>query len=159
MCSNRFWKKNFISSSPFALLIINVKILFNFYKEWCTFDKKKGHLKITRIVNSQGLSALNMQKHFWFVSSFEHVNFAVNRKYFKKINDNSNYYVFLVIFQTYKNAISRNVHSLGLLLWLWFYLFQSSKTLHIYFKTKVMSGILGRVFFMVYDISLKPRTM
>jgi len=30
-----------ISSSPFALLIINVKILFNFQKEWCTFDRKK----------------------------------------------------------------------------------------------------------------------
>jgi len=33
-------KKKFISSSPFALLIINVKILSNFQKEWCTFGKK-----------------------------------------------------------------------------------------------------------------------
>jgi hypothetical protein len=24
------------------------------------------------------LNALNMQKKFWFVSSFEHVNFAIN---------------------------------------------------------------------------------
>ncbi len=31
----------FISSSLFALLIINIKILFNFQKEWCTFDRKK----------------------------------------------------------------------------------------------------------------------
>jgi hypothetical protein len=31
----------FISSSPFALLITNVKILSNFRKEWCTFDRKK----------------------------------------------------------------------------------------------------------------------
>jgi hypothetical protein len=30
----------FISSSPFALLIINVKILSNFQKEWCTFGRK-----------------------------------------------------------------------------------------------------------------------
>ncbi len=58
-----------------------------------------------RTIHSQGLSALNMQKHFWFVSSFEHVNFAINGKYSKEIYDNTNYYASLVIFQTYKNAI------------------------------------------------------
>jgi hypothetical protein len=109
-------KTIFISSSPFALLIINVKILSNFQKAWCTFGKKK-----KRIIHSQGLSALNMQKHFWFVSSFEHVNFAINGKYSKKNYDNPNYYDSLVIFQTYKNVILRSVHSLGWLLWLWFY--------------------------------------
>jgi hypothetical protein len=33
------WVINFknISSNPFPLLIINVKILSNFQKEWCTF--------------------------------------------------------------------------------------------------------------------------
>jgi hypothetical protein len=41
-----------------------------------------------------------MQKHFLFVSKFEHVNFATNKKYFKKDYDNPNYYVSLVIFQT-----------------------------------------------------------
>jgi hypothetical protein len=30
---------NFISSSPFAFLIINAKIIFNF-QEWCTFGLK-----------------------------------------------------------------------------------------------------------------------
>jgi hypothetical protein len=35
-----------------------------FQKEWCTFGRKKEHLKKTGIVHSQGLSALNMQKHF-----------------------------------------------------------------------------------------------
>jgi len=35
----------FINSSPFALLIINVKILSNFQKEWCTFGRRKGCLK------------------------------------------------------------------------------------------------------------------
>jgi hypothetical protein len=35
--------------------------------------------------DSWGLSALNMQKHFWIVSSCEHVNFAINGKYSKKI--------------------------------------------------------------------------
>jgi hypothetical protein len=39
------------------------------------------------------------------VSSFEHVNFAINGKYSKEIYDNTNYYASLVIFQTYKNAI------------------------------------------------------
>jgi len=37
--------KKIINSSPFALLIINVKILSNFQKEWCTFGLKKRHLK------------------------------------------------------------------------------------------------------------------
>jgi len=41
------------------------------------------------------------------VSSFEHVNFAINGKYSKKHCDNPNYYASLVIFQTYKNAILR----------------------------------------------------
>jgi hypothetical protein len=52
-----------------------------------------------------------------FVSSFEHVNFATNENYSKKNYDNPNYYyVSFLIFQTYKNAILRNVHSLG-----WFF--------------------------------------
>jgi hypothetical protein len=48
---------------------------------------------------------------FWFVSSFELVDFVIN----------SNYYVSLVIFQTYKNAVLKNVHSFGWFLWLCFY--------------------------------------
>ncbi len=111
----------FISSSPFALLITNVKILSNFQKEWCTFGRKKRCLKKIRIVHSWGLNGLNMQKQFWFASSFELINFAINGKYSKKNYDNPNYYVSLVIFQTYKNAILRIVYSLGWLLWLWFY--------------------------------------
>jgi len=39
-----------------------------------------------------------MQKHFWFVLSFEHVNFTINEKYFKNIYDNPNNYVSLMIF-------------------------------------------------------------
>jgi hypothetical protein len=39
------------------------------------------------------------------VSSFEHVNFAINGKYFRKDYDNPNYYASLLIFQTYKNTI------------------------------------------------------
>jgi hypothetical protein len=40
-------KTNFIHSSPFALLIINVKILSNFQKEQCTFGTKKNIKKKT----------------------------------------------------------------------------------------------------------------
>jgi hypothetical protein len=46
-----------------------------------------------------------MQKHFLFVSNFEHVIFAINEKYSKKHYDNPNYYALRVIFQTYKNTI------------------------------------------------------
>ncbi len=35
--------------------------------------------------------------------------------------DNSNYYASLMIFQTYKNAVLKNVHTLGWLFWLCFY--------------------------------------
>jgi len=47
------------------------------------------------------------------VSKFEHVNFAVNEKYSKKIVGIQTIIASLVIFQTYKNAVLRNVHSLG----------------------------------------------
>jgi hypothetical protein len=55
-------------------------------------------------------------KYFLFVSSFEHVNFAINRIYSKKHYDNPNYCASLIIFQTYKNVVSKNVHSLGWIL-------------------------------------------
>jgi hypothetical protein len=77
-------KNNFISSRFFALLIINVKILSNLKKERCTFGKKKECLKKLKIVHFRGLSALNMQKYFLFVSSIEHINFVINGKYFQK---------------------------------------------------------------------------
>jgi hypothetical protein len=47
------------------------------------------------------------------VSSFGHIKFENNEKYSKRNYDNPNYYASLVIFQTYKNAILKNVHSLG----------------------------------------------
>jgi hypothetical protein len=79
-------------------------------------------LKKTKIVHFQGLNALNMQKKNWFVSSFEHVNNAINGKYSKKNSNNLNYYVSFVIFQTYTNIVLKSVHSLGWFLWLQFYL-------------------------------------
>jgi hypothetical protein len=53
----------------------------------------------------RGLNALNMQKHFWLVSNFENVSFAINGKYSKTNYDNPNYYVSFLIFQTYKNVV------------------------------------------------------
>jgi len=33
-------KMNITNFNFFLLLIINIRIMFNFEKEWCTFDKK-----------------------------------------------------------------------------------------------------------------------
>jgi hypothetical protein len=44
-CVQMGYIKKFIDSSPFAFLIMNVKILSNFEKECCTFGRKKGCLK------------------------------------------------------------------------------------------------------------------
>jgi hypothetical protein len=44
----------FINSSHFALIIINVKILSNFQKEWWAFGRKKDVWK------KQGLSTLEV---------------------------------------------------------------------------------------------------
>jgi hypothetical protein len=57
-----------------------------------------------------------MQKNNLFVSSFEHVNFAINKKYSKKHYDNPNYCASLMIFQTYKNVVLKSVHSVGWIL-------------------------------------------
>jgi hypothetical protein len=47
------------------------------------------------------------------VLSLEHVNFAINKKYSQKNYDNPNYYASLVIFETHKNLVLRNVNSIG----------------------------------------------
>jgi hypothetical protein len=62
-------KTIFINSNPFAFLIINVKILPIFKRNGAHLVFKK------RIVHFRGLSALNMQKHFLFLLSFECVSF------------------------------------------------------------------------------------
>jgi hypothetical protein len=69
-----------------------------------------------KTVHFQGLNALDMQFKKKFVSSFEHVNSAINEIYSNKNYDNMNYYAFVVIFQTYKNVVLKSVHSLGWLL-------------------------------------------
>jgi hypothetical protein len=77
--------------------------------EKMTFKKKKDYR----------LSKFECFEHviyFLFVSSFEHVNFAINEKYSKFFHDNKKYYVSLVTFQTYKKTVLRSVYSLGWLL-------------------------------------------
>jgi hypothetical protein len=49
-----------IGSSFLALLIINVKILLNFQKEWCTFGRNKDIWKKEGF-HFGGLNTLNMQ--------------------------------------------------------------------------------------------------
>jgi hypothetical protein len=102
----------FVSSSPFAFLIINFWIHFKKNLKWCIFGRKKKCLKKIRIFHSQGLNTLNMQKYFWFVLGFEHTNFATIEKYSQNYYDNLSYYVSLVIFQIYKKVVLRNVQSL-----------------------------------------------
>jgi len=63
---------------------------------------KKTSLEKTKIVHSRNLNVLNMQKHFWFVSNFEHVNFVNNEKHFQKKNGNPNYYASFMIYQKTK---------------------------------------------------------
>jgi hypothetical protein len=84
-----------------------------------------------------------MQKYFWFVSNFEHVKFEINGKYSQKNYDNPNYHVSCVIFQTYKNAILMNVHSLGWLLWLCFYIGAPFKVHKFYFCVDGMNHYMG----------------
>jgi hypothetical protein len=55
-------------------------------------------------------------KIFLDISSFDHVNFEIIRKYFKNIYDNPSYYAFFVIFHTYKNEVLKRIHSLGWIL-------------------------------------------
>jgi hypothetical protein len=77
--------------SPFVLLIINNKILSNFQKQWCTFGSKKKHLKKNKDCPLSRFECFGHAKTVWFVSSFEHVNFAINEKYSQKLYDNPKY--------------------------------------------------------------------
>jgi len=60
-------------SSPFAFIIITVKIISNFENEGCTFDKEKGCLekKKKTIVHSYFEHAKGLSKHYQFSSNFE----------------------------------------------------------------------------------------
>jgi hypothetical protein len=57
ICSNAFEKEFFQFSNALKKIIFNVNILFNFEKEWHSFDKENGHLKkkttLTIVLNMQ----------------------------------------------------------------------------------------------------------
>jgi hypothetical protein len=106
----------------------NIKI-WGFFFIWLVFDVVKSvkygiwvmFLSSMLWTTLFCIYSLNMQKTFWFVSRFEHANFIIYEKYSTNNYDNANYYASLVIFRTYKNVVSKNVHSLGWLFWPCFY--------------------------------------
>jgi hypothetical protein len=83
-------KPIFNSLSPLVLLIINVKILSNFQKNFAHLVKK-GCLK--KKCPFSRFECFEHAKTYLIVSSFENVNFAINEKYSKKHYDTPNYYV------------------------------------------------------------------
>jgi hypothetical protein len=64
-------KMNSPISTPFALFIINTRILSNFWNEWSIFEKEKGHLKKIKIIHPKVLNVLLLLKHHQFASNFE----------------------------------------------------------------------------------------
>jgi hypothetical protein len=56
--------------SAFAFIIINVKAVLNFEKEWCTFDKEKIRLEKKKPVVTV---ALNMQNDYWNIVNLHQV--------------------------------------------------------------------------------------
>jgi hypothetical protein len=56
-------------SNAFAFIIINVKTLFNFEKELCTFDKGKKTFEKKIIV----IVVVNMQKYSWSIINLHQV--------------------------------------------------------------------------------------
>jgi hypothetical protein len=68
----------------------------NFQKEWCTFGRKKKHLKYPFL----RFECFEYAKTFFDLCQTLNVKFEINGKYSKKNYDNLNYYASLVIFQT-----------------------------------------------------------
>jgi hypothetical protein len=67
----------FISSSPFALLIINGKILSNFQKEWYTFGRKKNTFEKNKDFPLLKFECFEHAKENLFVSNFENIKFVI----------------------------------------------------------------------------------
>jgi hypothetical protein len=77
-------KTIFISSSPFAFLIINVKILSNFRRNGAHLVQNKNEFDKSFDCPLLKFKCFQHAIFFLFVSNFEHVNFAINGKYFQK---------------------------------------------------------------------------
>jgi len=87
--------------------------MFSIYRKNDAHLVGKKDVKKKKIVHSR---SLNMKKIILLMSNFDNIKFVINGKYSKKIYENLNYYVSLVIFQTYKIVVLNNVHYLGGLL-------------------------------------------
>jgi len=87
-----------------------LKSFSNFQKEWCTFGRKHRTFEKNKESPFWKFECFEHAIFFWLVSKFENVIFTINGKYYNNIYDNPNYYASLVIFQTYKNVVLRNVH-------------------------------------------------
>jgi len=92
-------------SSAFSFILITTKIISNFEKEWCTFDKEKWHLKRKTIVHNCFEHKKGLLKHHQFASSFEQWNFISNETLKRKAIENPIYYAPLVNFQRYEITI------------------------------------------------------
>jgi hypothetical protein len=111
MCSNWLLKK-YIISSFFSLWIFGVKIFSNFQNKWCTFDRKRKGLGKKKDCALLRFECFDHIKTFLICVKFWTYKLLFNERYFKKTYANSNYYASVVIFQTYKIVVLRNVHSL-----------------------------------------------
>ncbi len=103
-----------IQFKSFCRLIINVKILSNFQKEWCTFGRKERDYPLLRFECFEYAKTFLICVEFWACKLWN------QWKIVQKNYDNPNYYVSFVVFQTYKTVVLKNVHSLRWLLWLFF---------------------------------------
>jgi len=99
------FKIKFTNFKWFFFIIINVKTLFNFEKEWYTFDKEKECLKKKPSCDHYLEYAKGLSKHYQFASIFDQWNFINNGILKGKENENLIFYAPLVIFQKYKITI------------------------------------------------------
>jgi len=71
-------KWNLPISSDFSFIIINVKTLLNFEKEWCTLIMKNDVWKKNLSYDSCFEYAKGLLKHYQFASSFQEWSFINN---------------------------------------------------------------------------------
>jgi hypothetical protein len=85
--------------SSVFLIIINVKILFNFEKEWCTFDKEKKRSKKKPLLQLLWTCKSTLETSSICIKFWKFISNGTLRG--KKI-ENQIYYAPLVVFQRYK---------------------------------------------------------
>jgi len=98
-------KTIFINSNPFAFLIINVKILSNFQKEWCSFGRKKKMFEKKKNYPHLKFKCFEHAKKKLICVKLWARKLYNYWKLFTKNLWKSKLLCFPMIFQTYKNAI------------------------------------------------------